>query len=279
MQLTEKGLVMSEDGHIRALWILETLAGLQQPAALNTIAERAGLPRTKAYRMLRDLQEHGYVDHIGRRGYRMGGRAVALGSLVGLRPAILHRARPVLIRLASDTSEIASLHLRSGAHRVIVFSAEPPGIGVRPIAHLGERSPLTSGCAGTAILAFLPAQQVDDVLLAQVSPTVRTDLPEQLVEIRRRRYAISQSANHPALNGIAAPLLDPDSGHALASVTVAGPAARLPEPVLHRLAPPLLAACAELAPRLAAVLGPSSSVRLDSLDVTVQDALDTQHVE
>jgi IclR family acetate operon transcriptional repressor len=270
---------MAEDGHIRALRILETLAGLQQPAPLKTIAERAGLPRTKAYRVLRDLQEHGYIDHIGRSGYRVGGRAVALASLVGPRQALLHRARPVLIRLAADTGETAGLQLRSGTHRVIVLSADPPGAAVRPIAYVGERSPLTSGCAGTAILAFLPAQQVDDVLLAQVSHAVPTDLPEQLVEIRRNRYAISLSANRPARNGIAAPVLDPDSGHALGSVAIAGHASRLPEPVLLSLAAPLLAACAELAPRLAAVLGPSSSVRLESLDVTIQDVLDTHSVD
>lgn len=268
---------MAEDGHIRALWILETLAGLQQPAPLKTIAERAGLPRTKAYRVLRDLQEHGYIDHIGRSGYRVGGRAVALASLVGPRQALLHRARPVLIRLAAETGETAGLQLRSGAHRVIVLSAHPPGAAASPIAHVGERSPLISGCAGTAILAFLPAQQVADVLLAQ-SGAVPADLAEQLAEIRRRSYSISLSANRPERNGIAAPVLDPDSGNALGSVAIAGGASRLPEPVLRSLAPPLLAACAELAPRLAAVLGPSSSVRLESLDVTIQDVLDTHGV-
>jgi hypothetical protein len=34
------------------------------------------------------------------------------------------------------------------------------------------------------------------------------------------------------------------------------------------------AACSELAPRLATVLGPNSSVRLESLDVTIQHFLD-----
>lgn len=270
---------MAEDGHIRALRILETLAALQQPAALKTIAERADLAPTKAYRVLRDLQEHGYVDHIGRRGYRVGARAVALASLVGPRPALLHRARPVLVRLAAETSETASLQLRSGAHRVMVLSADPPGTAAHPIAHIGERSPLTSGCAGTAILAFLPAGQVDDVLLAQASQAARTAVPEQLAEIRRRRYAISRAVNHPTLNGIAAPVLDPDSGHALGSVALAGHAARLPDPVLHRLAAPLLAASAELGARLATILGPSSSVRLESLDVTTQHVLDVQNIE
>jgi IclR family transcriptional regulator, acetate operon repressor len=34
------------------------------------------------------------------------------------------------------------------------------------------------------------------------------------------------------------------------------------------------ATCSELAPRLATVLGPNSSVRLESLDVTIQHFLD-----
>jgi hypothetical protein len=43
---------------------------------------------------------------------------------------------------------------------------------------------------------------------------------------------------------------------------------------LFQLAAPLLAACAGFAPRLASVLGPNSSMHLDSLDVTFQDFLD-----
>lgn len=261
---------MAESGHIRALRILETLAGLQQPAPLMTIADHAGLPKTKAYRVLRDLQDNGYVDHIGRSGYRVGARAVALASLVGPRPALVQRARPVLVRLAADAGESASLHLRSGAHRVLVLSADPPGATQR-IAHIGERSPLTSGCGGTAILAFLPTPEVE-VVLAQESRAVRPDLLDRLAHIRGQGFATSQSANHAELNGVAAPVLDPDSGHALGSIAVAGHPSRLPD--ASRLAQPVLAACAELGPRLATVLGPSSSVRLESLNVAIQDVLD-----
>jgi IclR family transcriptional regulator, acetate operon repressor len=190
-----------EDGHIRALRVLETLAGLQQPASLPTIAEKAQLTRTKAYRVLRGLQEHGFVDHAGHGGYRIGSRAVALATLIGPRPALLQAARPVLTRLAVQTSEVVTLMLRSGAHRVLVLAAEPPGNPERVPVVIGERSPLTSGCSGRAILAFLP--EAEEVLLGLVAP-------------------------------------------------------------LH-------AACAGLAPRLAAILGPNSSLSLESLDVTIRD--------
>lgn len=262
-----------QDGHVRALQVLETLAGLQQPAALPTIAEHANLTRTKAYRILRGLQEHGFVDHAGRSGYRIGSRAVALATLIGPRPALLQVVRPVLARLAAQASETVTLHLRSGAHRVLVLSTEPPHNPLRRIATIGERSPLTSGCSGRAILAFLPETEAGEIISAHAPEPARRGMPAQLAGIRGQRYALSFSDNHLGMSGIAAPLLDPADGTALGSVAIAGLDRRLPEEALVRLAAPLHAACAELAPRMATVLGPNSSRRLDSLDVTIQDFL------
>ena len=263
-----------EDGHIRALRVLETLAGLQQPAALPTIAEQAQLTKTKAYRALRGLQDHGFVDHVGHSGYRIGSRAVALATLIGPRPALLQIARPVLIRLAAHASETVTLHLRSGEHRVLVLGAEPAGNPLRSLATIGERSPLTSGCVGRAILAFLPANEADAIIHSHAPEPTRRALPALLATIREQSYALSFSDNHVDMNGIAAPLLDPTDGTALGSIAIAGVDSRLPRPTLLRLAVPLRAACADLAPRLATVLGPNSSMRLESLDVTIQDFLD-----
>jgi IclR family acetate operon transcriptional repressor len=264
-----------QDTHVRALHVLETLAGLQQPAALPTIAEHASLTKTKAYRVLRGLQEHGFVDHVGRGGYRIGSRAVALATLIGPRPALLQTAGPMLVRLAAHVPEtVVTLHLRSGVHRVLVLSSEPPVNPLRRIATIGERSPLTSGCSGRAILAFLPRAEADEIIATHAPEPARRAISAQLADIRGQHYALSFSDNHLDTNGIAAPLLDPADDTALGSVAIAGPDRRLPEDTLLQLAAPLLAACAGLAPRLASVLGPNSSMRLDSLDVTFQDFLD-----
>lgn len=263
-----------QDGHVRALQVLETLAGLQQPAALPTIAEHANLSRSKAYRILRGLQEHGFVDHVGRSGYRVGSRAVALATLIGPRPAMLKMAFPVLIRLAVLASETVTLHLRSGAHRVLVLSAEPPHNPGHLTATIGERSPLTSGCSGRAILAFLPESEAGEIISAHTPEAAGRGMPAQLAGIREQGYALSFGDNHPGVSAIAAPLLDPADAAALGSVVIAGLDQRLPEEALVRLAVPLHAAVAELGPRLATVLGPNSSMRLDSLDVTSQDLLD-----
>ncbi len=228
-----------KDTHVRALHVLETLAGLQQPAALPTIAEHANLTRTKAYRILRGLQDHGFVDHVGRGGYRVGSRAVALAILIGPRPALLRTARPMLAKLAGQASETVTLHLRSGAHRVLVLSTEPPHNPLRRIATIGERSPLTSGCSGRAILAFLSPTEADEIIAAYAPEPARRGMPAQLAGIREQRYALSFGDNHLGMNGIAAPLLDPADGTALGSVAIAGLDRRLPEDTLTQLATPL----------------------------------------
>ena len=144
-------------GPLRALHILETLASMKQPAGLAAIAARSQLSPTRAYRTLRGLQEQGFVDHTGRRGYRVGSRSVALASVIGPRPAMLQRARPVLTRVAS-LGFGATLHLRSGDHRVLVLGVAGSHGGASGYL-IGERAPLVSGCSGTSILAHLSSEE------------------------------------------------------------------------------------------------------------------------
>jgi DNA-binding IclR family transcriptional regulator len=244
---------------IRGLLVLETLAGMRQPAALSAIAERCGLSQSQTYRVLDMLEQVDYVDHLGRSGYRLGPRSVALGALVGPRPVVVRAVQPTLARLTRTTGEAAVLHLRTGDTRVLVLGLSAPAGSLHdPTAVLGERSPLDVGASGRVILAYLPESQ-----LAAVG--VRVDRP-WLARIRERGYDISYGENHPNINGVSGPLLTTDD-HALGSITVAGPADRLTEATIPRLAGPLLAACRELSPVVAHLLGPDPGPVLESLDV------------
>ncbi|MEE6177223.1 IclR family transcriptional regulator [Mycobacterium sp. 050134] len=258
----------------RPLRVLEALAAMEQPASLLAIASAVGLSKAGAYRVLRALQDEGYVDHAGRRGYRIGSRSIALASLVGPRPALLQHARPVLSRLAATAQATATMHLRSGEHRVLVLGAEHNMALQRQGVHIGERAPLTSGCSGRVILAHLPVEEAHEVVATHTVGKSRKELQCELDRIRADGYALSFSENHPHFSGIGAALLDPDNGLPLGSIAVAGPDQRLPEGALRELARPLIAACDGLAPRLAALLGPNSSERLEALDVTIQDLME-----
>ena len=259
----------------RPLRMLEALAGMQQPASLLAVASAVGLSKASAYRVLRSLQDEGYVDHVGRRGYRIGSRSIALASMVGPRPALRQRARPVLTRLAVAAQATATLHLRSGEHRVLVLGVEQNSEPLRHRVHVGQRAPLTFGCSGRAILAHLPARDAAKIVTDHARCGTRAALTRELEAIRIDGYALSLSENHSHLNGIGAALLDPDDGYPLGSIAVAGPDDRLTDDSLRRLAPPLMSACNGLAPHLATLLGPNSSARLDALDITIQDFMET----
>ena len=233
---------------------------MRQPASLRDIAERAGQSQSQAFRVLQALEYDGYLEHLGRAGYRLGGRSAALGALLGLRPAVLRAISPLLARLAIQTRAAAVLHLRSGSDRVLVLSMPTPsGPAYDPAGVLGERSPLAVGASGRVILAHLPPADIDQFNLEGVTHA-------RLEQIRELGYETSHSENHPGINGISAALLS-DDGTALGSMTLAGPASRMTDVALVRLAPILLRACRELAPRLANLLGPNPGSSVEALDL------------
>ena len=248
---------------LRGLQVLEALAGMRQPAPLRQITDRVGLSESQTFRILQELERDGYLDHLGRSGYRLASRSVALATLIGPRPAMLRAVYPVISRLALTTGEAVVLHLRSGAHRVLVLGVPAPsGPIADPAGLLGERSPLIAGASGRIILAYLPEAELSTVDLAGITA-------DQLEAIRERGYEISYGENHPGVNGISAPLLayPMDVRTVLGSITVAGPAGRLGSGDFSRVLNPLLGACRELAPRLASILGPDPGAVISALDL------------
>ncbi|WP_167097576.1 IclR family transcriptional regulator [Mycobacterium sp. DL592] len=251
---------------LRGLQILETLAGMRQPAALREIAERIGLSDSYTFRILRSLEREGYLHHLGRDGYRLASRSIALATLIGPRPALLRLMYPVVARLAIVSGEAAVVHLRAGDARVLVLGVPAPsGPMVDPAGVLGERSPLAVGASGRVILAHLPTAELAGLELEGITP-------ERLAEIRQRGYEISCGENHPGINGISVPLLA-EADHpatqpfVLGSMTVAGPSGRLSSTALTRLVGPLLGASRELSPRLGALLGPNPGAAVGALDL------------
>ncbi len=233
-----------------------SLAWSSRPAW--TIAATTRLPKSKAYRTLRSLQEYGFIDHLGHSGYRLGSRSVALASLIGPRPALLRAALPMLNRLPSTRRRdvvAAPAQRRSSGPRPRRGSSEAsPFAGsvmyrrtspahLRLQRHCHPRPPPTPGRRDRSFVAGRRHE--------------RRPSPAQLSRIRSDGYALSFSDNHVGIHGIAAPLLDPADRYPLGSVAVAGADHRLPAAGPSRSGPTLLkATCKELAPQLARVLGP-----------------------
>ena len=112
-------------------------------------------------------------------------------------------------------------------------------VDLRILGHAGRRYPSHCTSSGKAIAAYNPeaAQARRDAgFPPRVSHTVRSqnDWDRQLVEVRRRGFAVSVSESFDNVASIAVPILDPVR-RATSAVSVLGPSAEI-APELERLA-------------------------------------------
>ncbi|MCE2902300.1 MAG: IclR family transcriptional regulator [Gemmatimonas sp.] len=229
-------------------------------AALD-IAERLGRPRSSVYRLLRTFEQAGFLDYDERSGrYRLGIRLAALGALAQQSSPLQRALHPVLIRLARDSGECATLVVRSGAIATtvdIVYAPQPlvvPGV-------LGGHPPLHASAGGKVLTAWLADGErralLGDTLTRYTAATI-TDVPtlmDQLDDVRTSGIAIARGEWYADVYGMGAPVWD-HTGAAVAAVTIGFPSVRAGAARLRQLQPLVARAGVEGT----AVLGGTSGV-------------------
>jgi IclR family transcriptional regulator, acetate operon repressor len=233
----------------RALRLTEIVTTAGEPVDLATVVDASGLSKPTAYRLLRVLAEEGWLDRVGRSSWRPGTRLhrLARAGATSLDPVDV--ARPVLHKLADATSETACLHLLDGDAALLAAGQESSAHALRRVAAIGERTPLTRGAAGIAILAQL-GHASQDRLLATLTPNSRSKLRKRLTETSRRGWSESMGENHPGVAGIAAAINAGPGGPVVGSISLAGPADRWNQAARNKAVRFLTSACEEATRRL-----------------------------
>jgi IclR family acetate operon transcriptional repressor len=120
------------------------------------------------------------------------------------------------------------------------------------------RHPAHCTALGKALLAHLPEAEVDAIIAARplvaLTPRTLTDpaaLAAALATVRAQGYAVDDEERTPGVICIAAPIRD-HGGAVAAAVSVAGPAARLRQAGIERLAEIVREAAAAMSERLGA---------------------------
>jgi DNA-binding IclR family transcriptional regulator len=108
--------------------------------------------------------------------------------------------------------------------------------------HVGNLVPLTSGCAGRAILAFLDDEEAKRVFHSQpvqaLTPwtiTKPSEIQKKIAEVRTKGYAISIREKIPDTNAVAVPVFNGNG--VVGSVAIVGPAERLTKKTCERFGP------------------------------------------
>jgi DNA-binding IclR family transcriptional regulator len=219
--LDRRGSIQSID---RAAAILRLLASGPRRLGVSELAERLGLARPTVHGLLQTLLANGFVEqdrHSDK--YQLGAGLLQLGySYLDLNEL---RSRSIVHadRLATRTGAAVRVGVRHGENAVVIHHVFRPAATFQ-VLEVGLQLPLHASALGKAILAFLPAADIQDFFAEPLqrltkrtatASILRTDLKtvrEQAVATERDEAVLGESS-------VGAPIFD-HVGHAVGAICV-----------------------------------------------------------
>lgn len=236
----------------KAVDLLERIAASPEGIRNLDLAREAGLDKSTSHRLLATLERRGLVHRdAGTRAFVLGTRFLEMAAGAAMSSTLV--ARSFLHELVELTGESASFSLLAGGSYLCVDAVQAPR-EIRFALELGRPYPLNAGATGKVILAF-NRQAARRVLRGELpryaaNTIVSADLlQEQLAEIRRRGYALSEGERVAGGCSIAAPVALPGEA-AIGALAVSSVGSRLDLDGLSRHADAVRASAAELSERI-----------------------------
>jgi DNA-binding IclR family transcriptional regulator len=218
--------IASVDHALRAATILQ----MEGDASVSQIAERLGVARSTAHRILAMLVYRDFAVQGEDRVYRAGPVLELASHSQSLVSRLRAAALPHLHRVVDLLDETANLIVRTGDTVRFIASVE-----CRQALRVGSREgmvfPAHRTTAGLLLLADLSDEELDEVYAAeryQERPADRPDpdrLRAELRRLRRNGFAVNRGRSERGLVAVGVPVRDPD-GRALAGLSVSLPSVR-----------------------------------------------------
>lgn len=230
----------------RGLAVLRSFGATAPAQTLSEAAERSGLTRAGARRILLTLQQLGYVESDGRL-FRLTPKVLELGFAYLSSLPLWHLAQPSMEELVRDIRESCSAAVLEGDDIVYVLRV-PAGKIMAINLGVGSRLPAHCTSMGRVLLAGLDdaalAGRLTTLRLEARTPRTLTDpaaLRAELERVRRQGWALVDGELEEGLVSMAAPVVN-RVGRVVAAINISGQSARTPvSQMLEQFLPKLLA--------------------------------------
>jgi DNA-binding IclR family transcriptional regulator len=211
----------------RAVAILKAFSPASPEMGVTDLARKLGLHKSTVHRLLVTLERAGFVLQDAFTGrYRLGLPLFELGSLVVTNMELRRVARPFIEDAHRASGETVHLAILDEGEVVYIDKIESTR-QVRMSSMVGRRAPAHCTGLGKALLAWLPAGVLDQVIQRRglQAFTARTltsaeELRNHLAIVRQRGYSIDAGEHEELVRCAAAPVFD-HTNHALAAVSIA----------------------------------------------------------
>jgi DNA-binding IclR family transcriptional regulator len=210
--------VSSRDGSgptsiAKALALLGAIAEQQDTVRLSDLAEAVALPKSTTHRLLKALEESGFVGRVGSR-YQMGNRFFELGEAArwSAYGELRERAQSPLADLFEQGGSAVHLAVLEGTD-VLYLEKITGSAGCRIPTRVGSRMPATCTALGKAMLAFSPPEVLRAALsmpMARVTAYSLADprrLMDELRLVRSSCVAYEREEGRLGVSCVASPVL------------------------------------------------------------------------
>jgi IclR family acetate operon transcriptional repressor len=209
----------------RALEILMAFTAADHQLTASELLKRVDLSRPTLYRLLRTLENSGFIVSSGDpQKFELGPSVAHLSHVWSSSLDLANVAQPMMRRLWDQTGETVALLVHQGNNRICV--AELPS--AQPLSFkrgLGYQENVTLGASGRAILAHVPTPEI--YLNREAGKIV--DVPtylDALQQIREQGYAISRDELIQGAVAVAVPFFY-GNDKVMGSLAVFGPSVRV----------------------------------------------------
>ena len=212
---------------LKAISILQAFNPAEPRLTLAEIADRLGLPKSTAHNLLATLLSCGFVEKVDTDRYALGTAVIALTQAVRVNVELRDRAAPLLRELADECRESVYLTVLDGDFCLYIYAVESPRRLMARTA-VGDRAHLHCTSVGKAILAHLPAEEVEAIVTRVGLPassertiTRLDELCDELAITRARGYALDNQEHESHTFCIGAPIFD-GVGRVIAACSISG---------------------------------------------------------
>ncbi|MGB1251211.1 MAG: IclR family transcriptional regulator [Candidatus Promineifilaceae bacterium] len=197
----------------RAFGILQVVADAPNGVGVIAVAKQMDLPKSTVSRILVGLEAQGAVMRSAENQFTIGRTITQLAAQQSFAQSLSALARPILQQIAEETGETVAICVLDGLKSYYLDHVQSRQHAVQVRDWKGEHVPLHATSSGKVFLAWGSAELVNSALAKPLHKNTshtlisQSALRQQLTQIRKQGYAISDEEFVDDIYGLAVPIL------------------------------------------------------------------------
>lgn len=196
----------------KAIELVEILAKSQSGLSRNELAEKLGISKTTAYRIINTLCMHKWIEKsdIGYGYYQLSSGLLPIAMNLHEEMIELDTARDIIKNIAEKEHIACKLSIRYGLEQYVLARAEPPG----PFITTGKEGygfTIAEGTSGACLLCREKTSDLEAIYSAcNVTKEVREEFDEYFSQIKKRGFCLRPKIAGWPISVMSAPVYDPN---------------------------------------------------------------------